>query len=174
MRRHQTVWCFPDCCNTKCCPCTLCSQLLGTKLNLIPCVLAIRLHQVLMALLVPDDSLVHFWHIIHILCYAKCDIFQLGWVLPSVIALFHWNSVSSKNNQSKLVARQFHQKYNSGCVIGRLDQNNRKARLFDGMRRQKPRFYNIDLLLGIFCSHWSQIMAWRKALALWLFSWNGQ
>ena len=36
-----------------------------------------------MALLVPDDSLLHFWQIKNIICIAQRNIFHLGWVLPS-------------------------------------------------------------------------------------------
>ena len=42
-----------------------------------------RLHQMQMALLVPDDSLLCFWCIKNITCFAKCEIFHLGQVLPS-------------------------------------------------------------------------------------------
>ena len=37
-----------------------------------------RLHQLQMAQLVPDDSLTCFWHIKNIFCAAKCDIFHEG------------------------------------------------------------------------------------------------
>ena len=38
---------------------------------------------------------------------------------------------------SKLTARHIHQKCYGGCVIGRQEQNNRLAQLFDGIRHQK-------------------------------------
>ena len=52
-----------------------------------------------------------------------------------------------------------------------FEQNNHKARLFDG---QRPQSFYFDLLLGIFCSHWSNFWAWSKSLALWLYAPNGE
>ena len=52
-----------------------------------------RLHQLQMALLVPDDSLLCFWSIKNIFCFAKRNIFHGWYVVPS-INVFTFNGAS--------------------------------------------------------------------------------
>ena len=45
--------------------------------------MAMRLRQLQMALVVPDDSFPRFWPLNNIYCITKCDNFHLGKVAPS-------------------------------------------------------------------------------------------
>ena len=62
------------------------------------------LHQMQVALLVPDDSLLLLWHIKNLICLAKRDIFHLGLALPSNIwwsLILLWASWQSRPNGAR-------------------------------------------------------------------------